>query len=56
MDDTSRRVDESRGDIEETRGEMSETIGAIQEKLRPAHIVAEATERKNTPRWKAFET
>ena len=45
MDDTSRRVSELREDIEETRGEMSETIGAIQEKLRPSHIVAEATER-----------
>jgi len=45
MDDTSRRVEELRGDIEETRDEMSETIGAIQEKLRPGHIVAQATDR-----------
>jgi Protein of unknown function (DUF3618) len=45
MDDTSRRVEELRTDIEETRDEMSETIGAIQDKLRPSHIVAQATDR-----------
>jgi len=45
MDDTSRRVTELRSEIEDTREEMSETIGAIQEKLRPSHIVAEATDR-----------
>jgi hypothetical protein len=45
MDDTSRRVEELRSDIEETRDEMSETIGAIQDKLRPSHIVAQATDR-----------
>jgi len=45
MDDTSRRVEEIRNDIEETRGEMSETIDAIQDKLRPSHIVAQATDR-----------
>lgn len=45
MDDSSRRVEELRGDIEETREEMSDTLGAIQEKLRPSHIVAQATDR-----------
>jgi len=45
MDDTTRRVAELRGEIEDTRDEMSETIGAIQDKLRPAHIVAQATDR-----------
>lgn len=45
MDDTSRRVKELRSEIDDTREDMSETIGAIQEKLRPSHIVAEATDR-----------
>src|SRR5690349_4940474 len=45
MDDTSRRVEEIRGDIKETREEMSETIEAIQDKLRPSHVVAQATDR-----------
>jgi hypothetical protein len=45
MDDTSRRVEELRSEIEGTREEMSETIDAIQEKLRPSHIVAQATDR-----------
>jgi hypothetical protein len=34
-----------RRDIEETREEMSETIDAIQEKLRPANVVANATQQ-----------
>lgn len=39
------RTSEIRAEIEQTREDMSETIDAIQEKLRPANIVAGATER-----------
>jgi ElaB/YqjD/DUF883 family membrane-anchored ribosome-binding protein len=59
MDDTSRRIDETdgldddarrrttqlRADIAETREELSETVEAIQEKLRPANVVANATDQ-----------
>jgi ElaB/YqjD/DUF883 family membrane-anchored ribosome-binding protein len=38
------RTAEIRSNIEETRADMSETIDAIQEKLRPGHIVSQATE------------
>jgi hypothetical protein len=39
------RTEEIRAEIEHTREEMSETIDAIQERLRPANIVSDATER-----------
>jgi hypothetical protein len=42
IDADTRRI---REEIENTRGDMSETIDAIQEKLKPANIVANATER-----------
>lgn len=44
-EDTDRRTREIRAEIEQTREDMSETIDAIQEKLRPANIVSEATDR-----------
>lgn len=43
--DSSRRARELENEIAHTRAEMSETIEAIQEKLRPANLVSEATER-----------
>ena len=45
MDETTGRVNEIREEIAQTRVEMSETIEAIQEKLRPANLVSDATER-----------
>jgi len=44
-DGKNRRTAEIRSDIEDTRAEMAETIDAIQDKLRPSHIVADATDR-----------
>jgi len=44
-DDTKRRARELESEIAHTRAEMSETIEAIQEKLRPANLVSDATER-----------
>ena len=44
-EDTSRRAREIESEIAHTRAEMSETIEAIQEKLRPANLVSDATER-----------
>ena len=43
--DTERKTREIRSDIARTREDMSETIDAIQGKLRPANVVAEATDR-----------
>jgi len=43
--DDEARTSDIRRDIEQTREEMSETIDAIQEKLRPANVVASATQR-----------
>lgn len=40
-----RRTAEIRQEIEDTREDLSETIEAIQEKLRPANVVAGATDR-----------
>jgi ElaB/YqjD/DUF883 family membrane-anchored ribosome-binding protein len=49
MDDTAMNTDDRsraiRHDIAQTREEMAETIDAIQDKLRPAAIVANATDR-----------
>lgn len=45
---TDRRTREIQQEIAETREEMSETIDALQEKLRPANMVAAATERVKT--------
>lgn len=47
-EDADRRAREIRADIEQTREDMSETIDAIQERLRPGHIVSEATDRVKT--------
>lgn len=44
-DESSRRARELEKEIAETRAEMSETIEAIQEKLRPANLMSEATEK-----------
>lgn len=46
--DTARRTREIEGDIEHTRAELSETIDALQEKLRPANLVSDATDRVKT--------
>ena len=43
--ESSRRARELENEIAHTRAEMSETIEAIQEKLRPANLVSDATER-----------
>ena len=43
--DADRRTREIQQEIAETREEMSETIDALQEKLKPANIVADATDR-----------
>ena len=44
-DDADRRTREIQQEIIETRVEMSETIDALQEKLKPANLVADATDR-----------
>ena len=44
-EDSSRRARELESEIAHTRAEMSETIEAIQEKLRPANLVSDATEK-----------
>ncbi|MEO5894078.1 MAG: DUF3618 domain-containing protein [Vicinamibacterales bacterium] len=44
-DDADRRTREIQQEILETRVEMSETIDALQEKLKPANLVADATDR-----------
>jgi len=44
-DDADRRTREIQQEIAETRVEMSETIDALQEKLKPANLVADATDR-----------
>ena len=46
--DSDRRAREIQSEIAHTRAEMSETIDALQEKLRPANIVSDATERVKT--------
>jgi hypothetical protein len=38
------RTSEIRSDIEQARADMTETIDAIQEKLRPGHLVSQATD------------
>ena len=43
--ESDRRTREIQQEIAETREEMSETIDALQEKLKPANIVADATDR-----------
>lgn len=43
--DASRRAREIESEIAHTRAEMSETIEAIQDKLRPANLVSDATDR-----------
>jgi ElaB/YqjD/DUF883 family membrane-anchored ribosome-binding protein len=42
------QTEEIRSQIEQTRDDLSETIDAIQEKLRPGHLVSEATDRVRT--------
>jgi ElaB/YqjD/DUF883 family membrane-anchored ribosome-binding protein len=44
-DDARRRATQLRAEIAGTREELSETVEAIQEKLRPANIVASATDQ-----------
>lgn len=44
-DNARRRATQLRADIAQTREELSETVGAIQEKLRPANVVATATDQ-----------
>jgi len=43
--DSSRRARQIESEIAHTRAEMSETIEAIQERLRPANLVSDATEK-----------
>ena len=46
--ETDRRTRQIQAEIADTRDELAETIDALQEKLRPANIVAEATDRVKT--------
>ena len=43
--ETERRTRQIEGEIEHTRAELSETVDALQEKLRPANLVSDATDR-----------
>src|SRR5687768_402541 len=42
--DVDQRTRQIRAEIDQTRVEMSETIDAIQDRLKPGHVVASATE------------
>lgn len=46
--ETERRTRQIQAEIADTREELSETIDALQEKLRPANIVADATDKMKT--------
>jgi ElaB/YqjD/DUF883 family membrane-anchored ribosome-binding protein len=46
--ETKRRTREIQSEIANTRAEMSETIDALQEKLRPANLVSDATDKMKT--------